>query len=76
MSIIINQLGDKCKELIESYIFKGLPMDQIADELGYLSRDTVKTKFYKCKQEMKQRHGNNYHLSKKAIKSEFEKKKL
>jgi RNA polymerase sigma factor (sigma-70 family) len=55
MSTIMDQLGDKCKELIESYIFKGLPMDQIAQELGYLSRDTVKSKFYKCKQEMKQR---------------------
>ena len=48
----IDKLGDSCKKVLTYYYFDGLSMQDIADQLGFSSPDTAKTKKYKCKKEL------------------------
>ena len=49
---MFNQLGEKCKELLQLTIYEGLSLKEIAEKTGYSNTDTVKTKNYKCKQRL------------------------
>ena len=45
----IAQLGDTCQKVLTYYYFDGMSMNDIAEQLNFLSTDTAKTKKYKCK---------------------------
>ena len=53
MELVLNQLGDKCKEVLTYFYVKQWKMDQIAKVLGYSSTKTVKTRKYKCLEQAK-----------------------
>ncbi len=44
----LEELGDPCKSLLQSYYFKKMNLLEIADALSYKNSDTVKTKKFKC----------------------------
>ena len=49
----LSQLGDPCKTLLENYYFKKMSLDEIASDMNYKNRDTVKTKKFKCIQRLR-----------------------
>jgi RNA polymerase sigma factor (sigma-70 family) len=53
MKSVIEKLSESCQKIIELVFYKNRSMDEIAEELGYNSRDTAKTAHYKCKQKLK-----------------------
>ena len=44
----IEGLGDKCKQILEAFYYKGLKMVEIAKKFGYGSPKTAKNQKYKC----------------------------
>jgi len=54
MRDVLQKLSEQCQKILELHIFQGISMDEIAIELGYNSRDVVKTTHYKCKQKLKE----------------------
>lgn len=45
---MMEQLGTKCKEVLNLYYFEGLDMASIAERLDYNNADTVKAKKHQC----------------------------
>ncbi len=45
----LETLGDPCRSLLLLYYWEELPMQDIADRLGFANADTVKSKKYQCK---------------------------
>jgi RNA polymerase sigma factor (sigma-70 family) len=45
---IMNQLGDKCRELLSLFYFDGYDMNKIAELMNYNNSDTVKAKKHQC----------------------------
>ncbi len=50
----LEQLGDKCKDLLTAYYFLKKRMTDIANELGYANADTVKNMKARCFKTLKQ----------------------
>lgn len=50
----LEQLGDKCKEILTAYYFLKKRMVEIATELGYANADTVKNMKSRCFKTLKQ----------------------
>ena len=48
----IDALGDTCKKILMYYYFDDMSMQDIANNLGFASIDTAKTKKYKCKKRL------------------------
>ncbi len=51
----IDSLGDTCKKILSYHYFDKRSMSEIAELLGFANADTVKSKKYKCKQELEKR---------------------
>jgi len=49
---LLNQLGERCKELLTYSIFYGLSMVEISEKMGFSNANAAKTKNYKCKQRL------------------------
>lgn len=49
---IINQLGERCKELLTHTIYHKLSMKEVCEKMGFSTEDGAKTKNYKCKQRL------------------------
>ncbi|MCB0737109.1 MAG: sigma-70 family RNA polymerase sigma factor [Bacteroidetes bacterium] len=45
---ILNELGDKCVEILQRYYYRKESMTVIAESLGYANVNTAKTQKYKC----------------------------
>lgn len=45
---VLDQLGQKCTEILQLFYYKKRKMEEIAADLGYKNVDTVKTQKYKC----------------------------
>jgi len=45
---ILQQLQDPCKTILQSFYFKKMKMEQIAQQLDYKSKDVVKAQKYRC----------------------------
>lgn len=45
---VLKKLGDKCKDLLVAFYYKGFSMDKIASTFGYKTVQSAKTKKYKC----------------------------
>jgi len=50
MSLVFNQLDEKCKKILSYVIYEKLSMREIKDKMGYTSEDVAKTNHYRCKQ--------------------------
>ena len=48
LSRLLQQLGDKCKTLLQAYYYQRMSMKEIAQSFGYRSVDSAKTQKYKC----------------------------
>ncbi len=44
----LNKLGDPCKQILESYYYHRMTMQEIAVALGYKNEQTAKNQKYKC----------------------------
>lgn len=51
-SVLLENLGDRCKELLINSAFLKLSMKEIAEKMGFANENTAKTKKYKCKQRL------------------------
>jgi RNA polymerase sigma factor (sigma-70 family) len=49
---VLEQVGERCKELLMMLYFEEKSTKEIIDEMGYANADAVKTRHYKCKQRM------------------------
>lgn len=59
----LNKIGSTCKELLAYYYFEDRSMNDIAQIMGFANADTVKSKKYKCKQELDRYIKENYKIS-------------
>jgi RNA polymerase sigma factor (sigma-70 family) len=62
MEQALQNLGEPCKELLESYYIRKKNMSEIAREFGYTNADNAKNQKYKCLMRLKKiffRHYNN-----------------
>lgn len=48
MERILNQISEKCKEMLQLFYFKKLSMSEIAKKLNFSSVNSAKTQKYKC----------------------------
>jgi RNA polymerase sigma factor (sigma-70 family) len=48
----IDSLGDTCRQILTYHYFDKFSMQKIAELMGFANADTVKSKKYKCKQEL------------------------
>ncbi|MCH5598582.1 RNA polymerase sigma factor [Niabella ginsengisoli] len=53
MHTAINNLGEPCKSLLESFYFKNNSMQEIAESFGYTNAENAKTQKYKCLMRLK-----------------------
>jgi len=51
----LNELGNPCKQLLESYYYLGLKMKAIASKLGYKNADVAKNLKGRCLKKLKKR---------------------
>jgi RNA polymerase sigma factor (sigma-70 family) len=49
----LQQLGDKCRQILTLFFYYKKRMEEIATELSYANADTVKNQKYKCMQQLK-----------------------
>lgn len=49
---LMEELGNRCKELLQFSVFNNLSMKEIAVKMGFNSEDAAKTGNYKCKQRL------------------------
>jgi RNA polymerase sigma factor (sigma-70 family) len=49
---LLDQLNDRCKELLRLYYFEKMPMDNIASTLNYTDETSAKVQKYKCLQKL------------------------
>jgi RNA polymerase sigma factor (sigma-70 family) len=52
MEQLLNQLGERCKQLLTYSIFYSMPMQEISEIMGFSNANAAKTKNYKCKQRL------------------------
>lgn len=45
---IINELGDRCKEILMLFYIEAIKLKEIASKMGYSSENTAKNQKYKC----------------------------
>jgi RNA polymerase sigma factor (sigma-70 family) len=57
---MMQELGDKCKELLTLYYFDGLDMNSIAERMEYNNSDTVKAKKHQCFKQLKTQFLSKY----------------
>lgn len=50
----LQQLGDKCKELLNMFYFKKLSMQVIAEQLGFKTEKVAKNQKYRCIEKAKE----------------------
>jgi len=55
MENALNQIGEKCLELLQLFYYKGLRMKEIASKLGLKSEKIAKNQKYKCLERAKQK---------------------
>lgn len=60
---LLNQLGQRCKQLLTYSIFYDMRMEEIAETMGFSNANTAKTKNYKCKQRLIGLIKNNEHYN-------------
>jgi RNA polymerase sigma factor (sigma-70 family) len=48
LATVLNQLGDKCKLLLQAYYYQKMSMKDIAAQFDYSSVNSAKTQKYKC----------------------------
>ncbi len=49
---LLDELGDRCKELLINTFYNGLSMKEICKVMGFSNENAAKTKNYKCKQRL------------------------
>lgn len=49
----LNQIGEPCKSILESFYFDKKQMDEIASSFGYTNADNAKNQKYKCLKRLK-----------------------
>lgn len=54
MGLVLSKLKENCQKIMELYVFQNKSMDEIAKELGYNSKDVVKSAHYKCKKKLRE----------------------
>jgi len=52
---VLNELGQRCRELLLLFYKTGLQLKDIASRMGYNSENTVKNQKYKCLEAAKNR---------------------
>jgi RNA polymerase sigma factor (sigma-70 family) len=62
---IMEQLGNKCKMLLQAYYYKKMSMKDIANTFEYSSVNSAKTQKYKCIERAKKIAGNQHPLPSK-----------
>lgn len=45
---LFEQLGEKCKTILELFYYKELPLKEISEKLGFSSEQVLRNKKYKC----------------------------
>ncbi|MCG8699257.1 MAG: hypothetical protein MI922_14475, partial [Bacteroidales bacterium] len=55
-------LGEKCFELLKMSVFYKASSNEICQEMGFATENSVKTQKYKCKQKLFKILENNYSL--------------
>jgi RNA polymerase sigma factor (sigma-70 family) len=63
MEQALQNLGEPCKELLESYYIRKKNMSEIAKEFGYTNADNAKNQKYKCLMRLKKIFFGSYHSS-------------
>jgi RNA polymerase sigma factor (sigma-70 family) len=61
MEQALQNLGEPCKELLESYYMRKKNMSEIAKEFGYTNADNAKNQKYKCLMRLKKLFFGHYH---------------
>ncbi|GAL83213.1 ECF subfamily RNA polymerase sigma-24 subunit [Sporocytophaga myxococcoides] len=59
---IINELGNRCKELLILFYIEAMKLKDIASRMGYSSESTAKNQKYKCLESAKKRLKELKHL--------------
>lgn len=49
---LLNQIGERCKELLSYNLYEKLSMEEIAEKMGLTNANAAKTTNYRCKQQM------------------------
>lgn len=49
---MLDQIGEKCKDLLLLSVFQKFTMEEIAQKLGYTSANAAKTNNYRCKEKL------------------------
>lgn len=49
---LINQVGERCKELLCNVIYNQLSMEEIAEKMSFANANAAKTNHYRCKQKL------------------------
>ncbi|MEX2350108.1 MAG: sigma-70 family RNA polymerase sigma factor [Flavobacteriaceae bacterium] len=50
----LQQLGAKCRKILELYYYKGMTLDEIQAELDYTSKDVLKSQKSRCLKQLKE----------------------
>ena len=64
LSKIISKLGQKCQQILKSYYYQRMSMQEIAQKFGYGSTNSAKTQKYKCIERAKKMTSTKTILSK------------
>lgn len=48
LEVVMNQIGDKCRDLLKAFYYEKLPMTQIAWRLGFKDDNSAKSQKNKC----------------------------
>ena len=57
---MMNQLGEKCREILNLFYFEGFDMSEIAERLNYNNADTVKAKKHQCFKQLQEQFLKQY----------------
>ena len=49
---LMNQVGDRCRELLVCIIYEDMSMKEVAAQMQFASDDVAKTMYYKCKKKL------------------------
>lgn len=60
INALLNNAGERCKELLKLIIFENKKMKEVVELMGFSSVEVVKTNHYRCKKKLKEvLKGNN-----------------
>lgn len=59
----IQQLGDKCKQILESFYFQSISMTVIAEKFGFKTVNSAKAQKYKCMERVRNKVLEEYESS-------------